>query len=450
MLKTNNDNIPADARRSEAVANFDAIGCMLAGAASAHGKIITSYVSRQGGAEDSAVIGTPWRSPTAQAAFANGTLGHALDYDDRGMASHAASIITAALLAVAGKIGSSGADVIEAAVVGREIGHAFGTAYDNAKPFHRMAIFGRLCSTIACAKLMGVDERQTTMALGIVGSMASGVCHSHGTMTKPLHSGLAARDGVVAAELAADGWTAGEQILEHPAGMIEAFCGEGVDLRSIVDRLGNPFLTPVKVGIKRYPCGGANHRQIDAILAMMKAHNFDYRDVEEVEVVQGYNSSYTMIRRPRTGLEGKFSMIYIPAATLVQGFIDIDTFTDERIGDPRIQDTMNKIRLRILDRWEVGLDRAAKKWPGGSSGHTNRGVTIRLKDGRTLTENIDADELLGFPSNPWGFDNIRAKFESNARLVLPEAQATEAAEVWSDFDKIEDIRQAMNVLMLTQ
>jgi 2-methylcitrate dehydratase PrpD len=279
------------------------------------------------------------------------------------------------------------------------------------------------------------------MALGIAGSMASGVSHNHGTMTKPLHAGLAARDGVMAAEMAARGWTAGDRTLEHPAGFMASFCGD-TNVWGLIKNLGKPFLAQDAVGIKKYPCGGANHRVIDALLALMKEHSFDYRAVEDVEVPQSYQSHYIMIAKPRTGLEAKFSMTYIPAATLVQGYIDIDTFTDERIQDARVQETMEKIKVRVLSQWEVGLDRAESRWPGGSTGHTNRAIKVRLKDGRVLTKHIPPDQVLGEPKNPWSFENIRSKFASNARLALSEAKAAEAENVWSDMEQIKNIRDA--------
>ena len=300
---------------------------------------------------------------------------------------------------------------------------------------------------MAAAKLLRLNVPQIRMALGIVASMASGVTHSHGTMTKPLHAGLAARDGVMAAEMAQRGWTAGDRTLEHPAGFMGAFCKDTSDVGGLVQHLGKKYVIQDIVGIKKYPCGGANHRVIDSLLALMAEHHFDYRDVAEVEVPQAYNSHYIMIEKPRTGLEGKFSMVFIPAATLVQGFIDIDTFTDERVQDPRIQETMDKVRVRTLNRWEVGLDRAESSWPGGSTGHTNRGVTVRLNDGRVLTKNIKADELLGEPKNPWGFENIQKKFENNARLALPESKVAEAVRTWSAIEDIRDVGQAVHCLV---
>jgi 2-methylcitrate dehydratase PrpD len=223
-----------------------------------------------------------------------------------------------------------------------------------------------------------------------------------------------------------------------------SFCGDSVNVWRLIKDLGKPYRAQDAVGIKKYPCGGANHRVVDALLALMKEHSFDYRHVEEVEVPQSYQSHYAMIAKPRTGIEAKFSMVYIPAATLVQGYIDIDTFTDERIRDARIQETMEKVKVRVLTQWEVGLDRAESRWPGGSTGHTNRAIRVRLNDGRVFTKHIPPDQVLGEPKNPWGFENIQAKFENNARLALSPEKAAAAVKVWSDMEKIKSVREAVS------
>ena len=443
IVDTRYSDIPDEAKRATAVASFDAMGCMLAGSVQPLGKIMSDYIEDLGGSPQATVVGSGQRTSAANAAFANGTFGHALDYDDRGMLSHAASLLLATLMAVGEKLDASGKDILEATIIGREVGHALSEGSHHIG-FHKMAVFGRIGATVACAKLLRLDVKQIEMALGMAGSMASGVSYNHGTMTKPLHAGLAARDGVIAAEMAARGWTAGDQILEHPAGFMASFCGESVDVWRLIKDLGKPYRVQDAVGIKKYPCGGGNHRVIDALLALMKEHSFDYRDVEEVEVPQSYQSHYAMIAKPRTGLEAKFSMVYIPAATLVQGYIDIDTFTDERIRDARIQQTMEKVRVRVLTQWEVGLDRAESRWPGGSTGHTNRAISVRLKDGKVFTKHIPPDQLLGEPKNPWGFDNIRAKFERNARLALSREKAAEAQNVWSNMEQIPSIREAVS------
>ncbi|MBI4331727.1 MAG: MmgE/PrpD family protein [Chloroflexi bacterium] len=447
-VKTTYDDIPAGAKRAAQEMAFDCLGAMLAGSAQPLAKTMISYVQELGGKAEATVLPGGERLPAFSAALVNGTLGHALDYDDYASAfGHSASILLPALLALGEKTGASGRDLMEAFIIGHEVGESVRPRdKGDDSPFHKMPVLGRIGAAAACARLLKLDRKQVQMALGIAGSMASGVHHQLGTMTKPLHAGLSARDGVMAAELAARGWTAGERILEHPSGFLEAFFGMGDDANSLVERLGNPFRIQDMVKIKKYPCGSSNHYTIDALLELMKEHNFDYRGVEEVEIQQAYCSVYIdpINEPPRTGLQGKFSMVYNAAAALVLGKIDIDTFAEERINDPRIRETMGRVRVRVLSKWEISYARVERWWPGGGSqGMTGRPVVVRLKNGKVLSKVVPPDRILGSPKNPWGFENIRAKFEANARLVLPEHKVREAVGVWSKLEEIRDIREAI-------
>ncbi|MBI4330282.1 MAG: MmgE/PrpD family protein [Chloroflexi bacterium] len=447
IVSTGYDQMPAEAKMVAQETCFDCLGTLLAGSAQPIGITITSYVQDWGGKGESTIIPGGQLVPAGNAAFANGTLAHALDYDDWSSAfSHSASILFPALLALAEKTGSSGRDVVEAYITGHEVGWAVRPPGHDDQPFHRMGVCGRIGAAAACAKLLKLAPGQVTMALGIAGSMASGLGHNIGSMTKPLHAGLAARDGVMAAELASRGWTAGEHILEHPSGFIEAFFGAGDNARALVERVGNPYRIHNMVKFKKYPCGGANHYTIDALLELMREHHFDYRDVEEVEVEQGYYSMYIdplYLRKPKDRFGAEFSMVYNAAATLVLGKVDIDAFSEERIKDPRIQQTMDRIRIRVLSKWEVSYARDERQWPAGSPGFTGKPVLVRLKDGRTLSKAIPTDRILGAPKNPWGFENLRSKFETNARLALPGSKVAEAVRVWSRLEQIVSIRQAI-------
>ena len=185
------------------------------------------------GQPDATVVVTGCRTSASDAAFANGTLGHAMDYDDIGGFAHDATVLFTAFARPGGEASFLRQGPDQAYVVGFEVGHALSRGYGQGPHFHKMAVFGRMGAAAACAKLLKLDALQTCMALGTAGSMASGVRHNFGTMTKPLHGGLAARDGVMEAELAARGWTAGELILEHLPGFKEQFCGENVNVHDL-------------------------------------------------------------------------------------------------------------------------------------------------------------------------------------------------------------------------
>ncbi|MBI4332826.1 MAG: MmgE/PrpD family protein [Chloroflexi bacterium] len=451
IVNTRYEDMPAGAKKVAQETAFDCLGVMLAGSAQPHGRLIMRYIQECGGKAEATIIPTGEQVPASGAAFVNGTLAHALDYDDVSGFAHSASILLPTLLALGEKRGGSGREIVDAYIVGHEVGDTLmprGGLQESA--FHRMPVCGRMGAAAACARLLKLDRDRVRMALGIAGSMASGVNHNHGSMTKPLHAGLSARDGVMAAELAALGWTAGSQIVEHPSGFVEAFF-PGKEALELGQRLGNPFRIQDIVMLKKYPCGFANHYVIDAILELMQEHGFDYRDVAEVEVQQAYFSHYIdpIYENPRTGLHGKFSISYNAAAALVLGKIDIDTFSDETVRDPRIRETMGRVRVRVLSKWEVSLANLERRWPGsGTTGGTGRPVTVRLRDGKVLSKTIPVDHILGAQKNPWGFENIRAKFETNARQALPEARVPEAVKVWSRIEEIPDIREAISTVVV--
>ena len=231
VVNTSYEDIPPEAIRVANESCFDLLGVILAGSTEPVGEIIRGYVEDQGAAAQATVLASGLESSLANTALANGTMGHALDYDDFGGFGHPTVAIFPALLAIGENSGATGRDLLEAYVVGCEVGLALShtTKYNQMdKGFHSTAVIGRLACTAACAKLMKLNVRQTTMALGMAGSMSSGLIHNFGTMTKPLHAGLSCRDGVTAAQLAQRGLTAGDKVIEHPLGFAKTVLGEGI------------------------------------------------------------------------------------------------------------------------------------------------------------------------------------------------------------------------------
>ena len=442
IVSTSYEDIPPDTLRAVNESCFDCLGVMLAGAMQPVGQTILEYVTAQGGTPEATVLAAGVRTSLPNTALANGTMGHALDYDDFGGFGHPTVAIFPALLALGEKLGSSGRDLLEAYVVGCELGVALDrtTHYNQMRRgFHGTAVLGRIASAAACAKLLKLGLHETTMALGMAGSMAGGLIHNFGTMAKPLHAGLTARDGVMAAQLADMGITAGDRIFEHPLGFTNTIIGDGIyDLNEMAANLGKPFRTQEALMLKKYPSCGGNHGMLDSILGLMKEHNFDYRDVEGVEIGQSYLSVVMLYTQPEDELKAKFSALFNTAAALVDGTVGIDTFTQDKVNDPVIRETMGKVRLDVQSKWQEGS--------GDYRGETP--VKIRLKDGRVLEHTTPRDEILGSQKNPWGFDNIVGKFRVNASLALPPDKVDQAIEAWSAMEMVQDISQAIKTLVV--
>ena len=438
IVNTDYEDIPPDAIRVANESCFDLLGVILAGSTEPVAGIIRQYVADQGGTDEATVLASGQRSTSSQAALANGTMGHALDYDDFGGFGHPTVAIFPALMALGEKTGATGRDLLEAYVVGCEVGLALQhyTKYNQMeKGFHATAVIGHIACTAACAKLLGLDEHQTTMALGMAGSMAGGLIHNFGTMTKPLHAGLVCRDGITAAQLAQRGLTSGPNIIEHPLGFARTVLGPGIyDLEEMSDNLGQPFRVQDALMIKKYPCCGGNHSMLDSLFSLMREHDFTYDDVVSAEVAQPYLSIVMMYGEPDTGLQGKFSSQYAVAAALVDGDMGIGTYTDEKVQEPIIKETMQKVSQRVIpkaDELSVDFDQGIP-------------VKITLKDGRILEHSTTRQNILGSQHNPWGFDNIKAKFEVNAALALGRERVSETVDTWSDITQVQDISEAIH------
>ena len=433
IVNTTYEDIPPDAIRVANESCFDVIGVILAGSAQPGGDIIKKYVADQGAAPQATVLSSGSQSSVANAALANGTMGHALDFDDFGGFGHPTVAIFPALLAIGEHSGATGRDLLEAYVVGCEVGLALqhATKYKQMdKGFHSTAVIGRLACTAACAKLMKLDHDQTVMALGMAGSMASGLIHNFGTMTKPLHAGLTCRDGVTAAQLAQRGLTAGDQIIEHPFGFATTVLGEGIyDLDDMAENLGKPYRVQDALMIKKYPCCGGNHAMLDSLFSLMRDNNFTHEDVASAEVDQSYYSVVMLYQDPDDELKGKFSAKFNVAAALVDGEIAVDTFTQEKIADPTINETMGKVRTRVMAKSEEMLTRS-------EDGHK---VKITLKDGRVFEHVTARADILGSQKNPWGFDSIKSKFQENVALVLSQEGVDDAVNAWSDILQVSDV-----------
>jgi len=430
-------DIPAAARAAGHQAVFDNVGCMLAGAAQPHGRSIVAFADEEGRPGACTVVGTALRTSRSMAALANGTLGHALDFDDGSGFSHASVNILPAALAVGEPLGVSGRELLDAYVIGLEVGTHLqrgGHYVQGLSGFHMMTIFGVMAATAAAARLLKLDVKQTVMALGIAGSSPSGVIQNFGTPTKPLHAGMTARSGVMAARLAQQDWVACDSILESKAGWAAAFFGaDRFDADAMVRGLGTEWTSTNSLLLKRYPCCGSIHGPLDSLLALMQEHGFAAHDVAEVEVAGLPAHSHVLFYpQPTAAFQGKFSMQYSIATALIDGRIDVDSYSEDRLARPEFAETLRKVRIGIHTKWD-----------GGRHGAAGMPVTVLLKDGRILTRSTERHRIYGKHGNPMVEDDLRAKFHRNALLVLEKAAVTEAQRRWWHLDGEPDIRQAL-------
>jgi 2-methylcitrate dehydratase PrpD len=283
---------------------------------------------------------------------------------------------------------------------------------------------------VAAARLLRLDREATAHALAIAASMASGIRVNFGTMTKPLHVGWASQNGVIAAELAAKGFTGGHDALDPPWGFFHVFSfGEGFDADRIIGKLGNPYtIVSPGVSIKPYPCGVLGHPMMDAMRTLVTGHDVKPQQITAIRVRAGSNI-LNPLRYPiaQNELEAKFCPAFMVAAIALRRKAGIHEFTDEFVRSAPVQQMMAKVD-RILDP-EIearGFDKIRST------------IEVDLVDGRRLVEHAD-ERYRGGPDRPFTRDELHEKFSECAALVLPAAGIEETFAMVESIEKLPDI-----------
>jgi 2-methylcitrate dehydratase PrpD len=276
------------------------------------------------------------------------------------------------------------------------------------------------------------------MALGIAASKAAGLRQNFGTMTKPLHAGEAARSGIEAAQLAQRGFTADPHILEARFGFFNTLVGSGEFVpETVVDDFGAPYeIVSPGIGVKPYPACRQTHRAIDAMLALVHAHQLVPDEVSEVVCETSARMlDFLVYHRPQTGLEGKFSMEYCLVAALLHGQIGLAQFTDSSVQEARAQDLLQRVRL-------VHPDQAQPDWDTVLPDV----VQVVLRDGRRFQQRVDIPK--GDPALPLTWEELAAKFQDCATLVLPASQVQEAMQHLVHLEELPTLQPLMASLTL--
>jgi len=423
---------------------LDALGLALSGSKAETWGMIQEYLKDfvsppRGGA---AVLGSAVRYSARFAAFANGVAIHVDDFDDTQLASakdrvygllvHPSVCVLPAALATAEIAGKSGKDLLVAYHAGVEVECKIAEAisprhYEDG--FHSTGTCGVFGGTSACAKLKGLDAVHTARAFGIAASHSAGLRENFGTMMKPFQAGHATESGVVAADFAAIGWTAAEQILEAQRGFFHAYGGT-YDPAAIVDRLGKPWtLQNPGVSIKPFPSGSLTHPGMTELLRLIHEKSIHAADVERVDVGANRNMESTLLHhRPKTGLQAKFSMEFCMAILLLDGKADQTKYTDAVANRDDVQKMVERIHFYVDPEAEAaGYDKMTTI------------LKITLKDGRTISGRAAFGK--GSPVNPMSYDEVADKFRGCAAFAeWPTAKANQVIELVRKLEDVPDVR----------
>jgi 2-methylcitrate dehydratase PrpD len=431
---------PAAARARAAAAVLDTIGVTLAGASEPAAQIVRKTIAADGGGA-SIVIGTRETASAPNAALANGTAAHALDFDDMCFISlaHPSAPLVAGALAAAELVGASGASVVDAYVVGFEVEARLGIAMNPRhyeRGWHCTSTLGTVGTAAAASRVLRLDVVRAAHALAIAASAASGLKENFGTMVKPLHAGLAARSGLLAALLAKNGMTASEAAIDGSQGFLAAMDSRLPTVDDQVADLGSRWeIIDTGITVKLYPSCAATHPTLDALLALRRREGFAASDVDQVEVfVDSITPTVLIHERPGSPLEAKFSMPFCAAAAIVDGHVGIETF-EAALSAPAIVSMMPRIVMRA----DPALD-------GIGAPLTQARVRVRLRDGRVLEAR--ADGARGYPERPASDEELSAKFLSCAARAIPPEHAQKALTTLRQIEMVTDIRELTRMLAL--
>jgi 2-methylcitrate dehydratase PrpD len=423
---------------------LDSYGVMLAGVNADPARIVREVFGAKPGS--SSVVGAGTQQDPIGAALANGVAGHALDYDDTqlstspdgvyGLLTHPSVPVLAACTAVAEETGASGKDLLTGYILGVEVACRVADAINPRHyqaGFHSTGTIGAIGAAAGAGRLLGLSPERLAQALSIAASMSAGLRENFGTMTKPLHSGRAASSGVSAAYLALRGFTASSRGLEAPRGFFSA-AGGGFARDRIDGRLGTPFfLLDPGVSIKPYPSGSLAHPATDVMLDLAAAHDLRPGQIQRIEVGTNSNVPNALIHhRPVTGLQGKFSMEYCMATSVIRRRAGLAEFTDEAVRDPQLQAFLPKVDLVV----DPGLEAMGYQ-------HVRSRVTVTTTDGAAVQG--EAEWARGYPAKPMTADELTAKFTECAGEVIP-GRAAAAAEAIRELPGAASIKKALALL----
>ena len=418
--------VPDDVRDRLGLHLLDVVGCGIAAVGAGVAGHASALASAQGGAPEASLIGASERVPAALAAFANGTRCHGLDFDDTHEVGicHASAVVGPAALAVGERRGRSGGDVLDAYVRGCEVAVRIATVFADgayARGFHPTGVCGAFGAAAAAARLEGLDERLTLAALGVAGSLASGLLEylSDGSATKPIHAGWAAQAGVQAVLLAASGAAGPTRVIEGEFGLLASHGARPDDAGAIVDELGERW-EAAAMSIKAFPACHFAHASTWAAAETVATHGLRPDDIAAI-VVRIPHAGEQMVldpieakHHPRTPYDAKFSLPFTVAHHIVRGGLGLDAFSEASIADPDVLALARRVAAEPLGP----ADGTVSRFGGGA-----RTIT---RDGREL------DRLLphapGSPGNPLDEAAVLAKFRDNAALALPPERAETLAD----------------------
>lgn len=429
------DRLPDAAVTQVKASLLDLLGVALAGWSEPESSIVHEHVVSTYGLGGASVIGTATRVTPEGAALANGTLAHALDYDDTSWTyiGHASAVIVPAALAIGEVRASSGRELVTAYVAGLEAAARIGESLTDefaGRGWHLTSTIGVFGAAVAAARLLGLDREQLGRAVGIAASRASGLKANFGYTVKPLHAGMAAADGLQSALLAQAGLTANPRALEDRLGFFAAFAGRDAPVPQVA---GGPLaIVTDGVAFKLYPSCTGSHPALDAVLSIVTDQGLSAADIDSVRIGTTPEVPGELLHPwPASGPQAKFSMGFAIAVALTRGRVGLDCFSDEIVADTAIRDLIGRCEVFV----DPDLERSGNpRWPAAS-------VEITTSGGETHRRRVDAAR--GNPGNELTSAELEQKYFECAATRLPDSQAVALRDLVVGLENVDDVSELL-------
>jgi 2-methylcitrate dehydratase PrpD len=415
------EDLPETVRHEGSRTLLNWVGCAIGG--SRHQTVTNAMAALSPffGPGQATLLGRPERADVLHAALLNGISSHVLDFDDTHIetAIHPAAPVAPAILALAEHRPVSGRDFMAALIIGIETEFRIGMAVTPAHyrvGWHITGTAGVFGGAAAAGKLLGLSEQQMCWALGLAAAQPVGLQEMFGSMTKSFHPGRAAQNGLTAALLAHQGYTASEQGLEAKRGWLNVL-STACNYAALTD----PSWEILNNSYKPFACGLVVHPVIDGCIQLRDANGLTPDMIDRIEVaVHPRVMDVTSIKDPKTGLEGKFSVYHAAAVAVVEGAAGERQFSDEVVRAPAIA----QLRARVLATIDPGLGKAQAR------------VTILLKDGDRLA--VFVEHAVGSVENPMSDRMIEDKFRGLSAGILSPGRTDRLIDLCRGADKLAD------------
>ncbi|MBF6570116.1 MAG: MmgE/PrpD family protein [Candidatus Binataceae bacterium] len=438
IATTRYEDLPAEVTGYSKTLAMSALGAMVAGPECVGSDIVTRYVRRAGGTPEATDLGRGQKTSVEAAALANATYAHATEYEDDSFPEAVSSYtLFPAIFALGEHLHSDGRAVVEAFVLAYETQARIGLACREARRLGYMVLC--LAGSIGCAaagaKLLKLDERATTNALSIAASQGSGLGYQTGSMAHIVEMGFAARNGLTAALLAADGFTGQPDILEAPRGLFNIItAGKAENVDGIVSDWGRPYRV-LEVGIKQYPCCYHLQRIIESTVALRDAGMLTVDNIEDVQVeVNAFFPTVVQHPEPHDEIQAQFSLPHAVAAAMLEPRVLPSSFSRAKIEAPEFKRLRAKVRMLVREDWG---------WT--PTGWTPR-IAYRLRDGSVLVE--EPKRSKGQPPELLGFDACVEKYRGCVDKVLAEKKIAASVDILRSLESCDDVAKLMQAVSI--